>query len=162
MVSVVAGDARTPADVTARPRHTGASASPFCRRRGFTARLGQVVAEPSPDGRSVVLNVGLGPARSASVNCPAGTLAPTTFAHRIQHLTDMGLAGLAAVSRGSHESAGYVEMDYTPPAGPPALTVGLVGKGVTFDSGGLSLKPPGEMHAAPMIAGICAPRWPTA
>jgi leucyl aminopeptidase len=63
----VAGDAHTPADVVARPWHSGASASPFARRRGFVARVGQVVPEPAPDGRSVVLNVGLGPASSATV-----------------------------------------------------------------------------------------------
>jgi hypothetical protein len=58
-VTVVrAGEPHEPADVVARPCHSAAEASPFVRRRGFLAREGQVVAEPTADGRSVLLNVG--------------------------------------------------------------------------------------------------------
>ena len=50
----------------------------------------------------------------------------------------MGL--LAGVARGSHEQPRVIVMDHAPQAAPPAPVLGLVGKGVTFDSGGISIK----------------------
>ena len=49
------------------------------------------------------------------------------------------LAGLIAVNRGSEIPARFVELTYEP-ASAARGTVALVGKGITFDSGGLSLK----------------------
>jgi leucyl aminopeptidase len=52
------------------------------------------------------------------------------------------LGGLKAVSVGSAEPPRLVKMVYTPAGAPRNVpTIALVGKGVTFDSGGLSLKP---------------------
>ena len=51
------------------------------------------------------------------------------------------LGALDGVSRGSEEEPRLVRMEYTPRrAGPDTPTVAIVGKGITFDSGGLSLK----------------------
>jgi leucyl aminopeptidase len=50
-----------------------------------------------------------------------------------------GFEGLLAVNRGSEQPPRFLELTYEPP-GTPRATVALVGKGVTFDSGGLSLK----------------------
>lgn len=58
---------------------------------------------------------------------------------------EMGMGGLEAVSRGSNQEARCVVMEYKTDD-PDAQTVGLVGKGVTFDSGGLSIKPAGAME----------------
>ncbi|HLI44215.1 MAG TPA: leucyl aminopeptidase [Acidimicrobiales bacterium] len=56
------------------------------------------------------------------------------------------LGGLLGVARGSAEPPRLVTMTYEPGPGEGALpTVVLVGKGITFDSGGLSLKPPDSM-----------------
>lgn len=60
--------------------------------------------------------------------------------------TDMqalGMGALLAVARGSHEPAKLIVLEYRGD-GDSAPTV-LVGKGVTFDSGGISLKPPANM-----------------
>ena len=63
-----------------------------------------------------------------------------------QELADQGYGGVVAVGRGSSRPPRLVRLRYTP-AGAPARPrrgtphVVLVGKGVTFDSGGLSLKP---------------------
>jgi leucyl aminopeptidase len=35
---------------------------------------------------------------------------------------------------------------YTPPAAPESPVIGLIGKGITFDTGGISLKPSDNMH----------------
>jgi leucyl aminopeptidase len=52
----------------------------------------------------------------------------------------VGLGGLAGVAQGSNEPPRLVELVYEPADGPAAATVVLVGKGITFDSGGLSIK----------------------
>ncbi len=51
-----------------------------------------------------------------------------------------GMGGIIAVGQGSARPPRFVHMRYTP-AGPASRHVALVGKGVTFDSGGLSIKP---------------------
>ena len=59
-----------------------------------------------------------------------------------------GLHALLAVNRGSEDPAAFIIMEYQPPesVGKPRKKVGLVGKGVTFDTGGLSIKPSANMH----------------
>jgi len=57
----------------------------------------------------------------------------------------MKLAGLLAVNRGSLEEPRFIRIHYTP-VGKPKKRVALIGKGITFDSGGLSLKPSKSME----------------
>jgi leucyl aminopeptidase len=57
----------------------------------------------------------------------------------------MKLNGLLAVNRGSLEEPRFIKIHYRP-AGKAKKRVALVGKGITFDSGGLSLKPSKSME----------------
>lgn len=59
-----------------------------------------------------------------------------------------GLHALLAVNRGSEYPPAFIIMEYRPETIPPAglKKIGLVGKGVTFDTGGLSIKPSANMH----------------
>jgi leucyl aminopeptidase len=57
-----------------------------------------------------------------------------------EQIKKMGMGGLAAVSAGSEQDCKFVVMEYKV-AKKTAPTIALVGKGITFDSGGLSLKP---------------------
>ncbi len=59
-----------------------------------------------------------------------------------------GLHALLAVNRGSEYPPSFIVMEYRPEesSGKPLKKVGLVGKGVTFDTGGLSIKPSANMH----------------
>lgn len=57
----------------------------------------------------------------------------------------LGLHALLAVNRGSENPPTFIVMEYKP-ANSPIKKVGLVGKGVTFDTGGLSIKPSTNMH----------------
>lgn len=52
-----------------------------------------------------------------------------------------GLGGLAAVGRGSATPPRLVVVDYTPKVAAAGAPVLLVGKGITYDTGGLSIKP---------------------
>ncbi len=56
-----------------------------------------------------------------------------------------GLEALLAVNRGSEHPPVFIIMEYKGGT-KSSPTIGLVGKGVTFDSGGLSLKPSNNMH----------------
>jgi leucyl aminopeptidase len=57
-------------------------------------------------------------------------------------LADQGIGGLLAVGGGSVNEPRLIRMDYTPRGGSRKMpTVVLVGKGITFDSGGLDIKP---------------------
>jgi len=57
-----------------------------------------------------------------------------------------GLHGLLAVNRGSEDPAVFIIMEYKPKTKKKVKKVALVGKGVTFDTGGLSIKPSSNMH----------------
>jgi leucyl aminopeptidase len=56
-----------------------------------------------------------------------------------------GMGAFAAVAQGSAQSARLIRLDYDGASGEGPL-IGLIGKAVTFDSGGISLKPAGTMH----------------
>ncbi|HEX5365355.1 MAG TPA: leucyl aminopeptidase, partial [Acidimicrobiales bacterium] len=89
------------------------------------------------------------------VNQPGGSLTPRELAARAAGLARShgfraevldraaieaeGLGGLLGVNRGSVEEPRFVKLGWEPPR-PAVATVALVGKGITFDSGGLSLK----------------------
>lgn len=64
-----------------------------------------------------------------------------------KQLAKMGMGGILAVGSGSQNRPRFIALKYTP-AGKTAKnlpTVALVGKAITFDSGGISLKPSAEM-----------------
>jgi leucyl aminopeptidase len=56
-----------------------------------------------------------------------------------------GYGGLVAVGKGSTRPPRLVRLEYAPTGA--QLHLALIGKGVTFDSGGLSIKPAGGMEA---------------
>jgi leucyl aminopeptidase len=59
-----------------------------------------------------------------------------------------GFGGLLAVGGGSATPPRLVQLDYTPKAATAATKhVVLVGKGITFDTGGINIKPPDGMLA---------------
>jgi leucyl aminopeptidase len=90
------------------------------------------------------------------VNEPANLMTPEVFAQEakqmakehnlkinvleMDELKKENMHALLAVNSGSREPARLVAIEYDC-GNPSAKTIGLVGKGVTFDSGGLSLKP---------------------
>ena len=61
-------------------------------------------------------------------------------------LKAMGCGGLIGVNAGSAEPPRMVRLTYSPKN--PTGHVVLVGKGITYDSGGISLKPSDPMHAS--------------
>ncbi len=60
-------------------------------------------------------------------------------------LEALGMGLLLGVARGSAEPPRLLCLSYTPPGGADGPVLGLVGKGVTFDTGGISIKPADNM-----------------
>ena len=94
------------------------------------------------------------------VNTGPSDLVPATFAARAgevaaeagigitvldeQALAEGGYGGILGVGQGSVHPPRLVRLEYAPPEASKALV--LAGKGITFDSGGLSLKPAKAME----------------
>lgn len=55
----------------------------------------------------------------------------------------MGMGAFLAVGKGSCENPKFIHMKYAPAN--PKKKIALIGKGITFDSGGLDIKPPSSM-----------------
>ena len=64
-----------------------------------------------------------------------------------RQIEEKGMGGLVAVSRGTAEEPQLIVLRY---GGGGDETLGLVGKGITFDSGGISIKPAASMHEMKM------------
>ena len=58
---------------------------------------------------------------------------------------EQGFGGIVAVGQGSTRGPRLIRISYTPEQLDDAPTVALVGKGVTFDTGGVSIKPAANM-----------------
>lgn len=61
-------------------------------------------------------------------------------------IENKGLLALLSVSRGSEKPPRFIVAEYVPEGVENPKTVGLVGKGVTFDTGGVSIKQSTNMH----------------
>ena len=64
-----------------------------------------------------------------------------------REMDKLGMGALAAVGRGSRNEPRLIVLRYDPPKVTRAdVTLGLVGKAITFDAGGISLKPAAKME----------------
>ena len=94
-------------------------------------------------------------------NEPANVMTPVEMARRSKEMAErealefeeldedemkrLGMGALLAVSRGSAEPARLIVLGYKPREAASSGMIALVGKGLTFDSGGISIKPAEEM-----------------
>ena len=67
--------------------------------------------------------------------------------HSTDKLKELGMGAFAAVAQGSAQPPALIVLRYEPTTAPAAGTpvIGLVGKGITFDTGGISIKPAENM-----------------
>ena len=95
------------------------------------------------------------------INAPANVLHPESFAAAVKdyskslplkvtvfdekRLAKDGFGGLIGVGGGSARQPRMVKVEYAPSKA--AKHIALIGKGITFDTGGTSLKPAAGMHA---------------
>ncbi len=114
-------------------------------------------------------------------NAPANELTPERLAERASEyaqragnvtvealdrarIEELGMGSFAGVAQGSDNEPRMIVLRYEPSGARDDVTLGLVGKAITFDTGGISLKPAlnmenmkGDMSGgAAVIAAICA------
>src|SRR5436305_9744010 len=115
---------------------------------GEAVRRGSTLAEATNFSRDLV-------------NEPANVLAPTELANRSSamakqfglaceileraQMQELGMGGLLGVSQGSAEPPKFIILRYQGASMSTDKGMALVGKGITFDSGGISLKPAERM-----------------
>jgi leucyl aminopeptidase len=96
------------------------------------------------------------------VNEPSNRMTPTILADRAKKMCkevglkcevygpdkiqEMKMGAFWSVAQGSDEPAALIVMKYEPSGAPAKPVVGLVGKGITFDTGGISIKPADGME----------------
>jgi len=99
------------------------------------------------------------------VNEPGNRMTPTMLAERAKQMCaavnsphlkcevygadkikEMKMGAFWSVAQGSDEPPALIVMTYSPPGAPEKPVLGLVGKGITFDSGGISIKPSDGME----------------
>jgi leucyl aminopeptidase len=94
-------------------------------------------------------------------NAPGNELTPRVFAERAsqmavaaglgvevfdeQQIAALKMGLLLGVARGSQEPPRLLVLQHNPPGVPASPVLGLVGKGITFDTGGISIKPADNM-----------------
>ena len=97
------------------------------------------------------------------VNEPANMMTPTQMAEiarrvaksegltltilEAPEMRELGMGALLGVAQGSDEPPKLIVLDYKGDPDNPGNNLGLVGKGITFDTGGISLKQAGGMEA---------------
>jgi leucyl aminopeptidase len=95
-------------------------------------------------------------------NEPGNTLTPREFARRAAgiaadagvaveifdetQIAELGMGLLLGVARGSSEPPRLIVFRWDPPGAAQTPVLGLVGKGITFDTGGISIKPADRME----------------
>src|SRR5271157_3846821 len=96
------------------------------------------------------------------VNEPGNRMTPTVLAERAKQMCDevglqcevsgpdkikeLKMGAFWSVAQGSEEEPRLIVMRYEPNRAPKGRVLGLVGKGITFDSGGISIKPADGME----------------
>ncbi|MBK9708896.1 MAG: leucyl aminopeptidase [Acidobacteria bacterium] len=109
---------------------------------------GRIIAEATNFARDVI-------------NEPANIMTPTELARRAEdtahsyaleldvldeaRMKDLGMGSLLGVAQGSAEPAKLIVLRYTPKTESDE-TIAIVGKGITFDTGGISIKPADGME----------------
>ncbi len=95
------------------------------------------------------------------VNTPANGMTPTRLAETAGEVArahdlkltvleesecaEQGMGAFLGVARGSNEPPKFIVLEYAGDEADPENNLGLIGKGITFDSGGISLKPASGM-----------------
>ena len=126
---------------------------PSQRQSAFTTG----VAQGRALARATLLarDLGNGPPRHLTASRMAEVAADLAAERRLdievfdeKALAELGCGGLLGVNRGSVEPPRMIKLTYQPAqAGKAAGHLTLVGKGVMYDSGGISLKPSDAVHA---------------
>jgi len=137
-----------------------APGSPDREAAGAALREGVIVAESQNFARTLV-------------NEPGNRLTPTVLGQRAAEMCrefglecevdsadkmrELKMGAFLSVTQGSEEPPALIVMRYSPSGATDGPVLGLVGKGITFDTGGISIKPADSMEKMKydMAGGAC-------
>ena len=111
---------------------------------GPALERGRVLGEATNEARLMANEPGNMLTPRVFVERAAALLADTPLKVEIldeQAIHGLGMGLIEGVARGSAEPPRLLALSYTPPGVSSGPVLGLVGKGVTFDTGGISIKP---------------------
>ncbi len=122
------------------------------RKQANEAKKAAHIGNAINNGKTLAKNLG---------NMPGNVCTPTYLANQAKKLSkshglkvkvlsekdmsELGMGSLLSVSKGSREPAKLIVMEYKGAKNKKEAPHALVGKGLTFDAGGISLKPAGKM-----------------
>jgi leucyl aminopeptidase len=155
----VAAAVQAVADATYLYTHTKSQAKPIALTKLVLGVSSKTAAVTAAFNTAVAQQEGVNTAREWA-NRPANHATPTLLAnaaksiakaarmsckiHGPAEVAKLGMGAFMAVAQGSREPLRFIELHYNGAAKSVAPIV-LVGKGITFDTGGISLKPAAEM-----------------
>ncbi|KAM3185039.1 hypothetical protein ACTXT7_007197 [Hymenolepis weldensis] len=100
-------------------------------------------------------------AMGEAIKSSAGDASVSVEVYDKKWIKQQGMGGILGVAKGSDQSPYFVEISYIGDPSRPNNHIALVGKGVTFDSGGISIKPSagmgdmrGDMGGAAVMASV--------
>jgi len=153
---MVAGDALYTFDQTKSEK---AKDKPACRKIAFMVGSGETKAAQASLARGEAIAGGVDLAKDLG-NLPGNYCTPTYLADRakamakasglkiqvlgLKEIEKLGMGSFLSVAKGSDEPPRFIVMEHQGGA-KSAKPVVLVGKGITFDSGGISIKPSADM-----------------
>jgi leucyl aminopeptidase len=116
------------------PDHVGEVAARAATVAAWANRARDLANEPA--------NI-LTPERLAehAVEIAAGSPHLSIEADGPERLAELGMGAFGGVAQGSHNPPRLIVLRYDPPSAPDDIVLGLVGKALTFDTGGISIKP---------------------
>ena len=137
--------------------------------RDKTKEIGEIILLGERDEEIKLIGDGLRTGRIISeavymardlVNGPSNQVTPTVLAEKAREIArdqgmeaqvlevsqaeTMGMGAFVAVAKGSQEPGKFIVLEYN--RGKGLDTIALIGKGITFDSGGISIKPSENME----------------
>lgn len=156
---IVGAAVQAVADATYLYTHTKSQAKPIGLTKVVLGVSSKSAATVAAFETAVAQQEGVAVAREWA-NRPANHATPTLLAnaaksiakgarmsckiHSPAEVAKLGMGAFMAVAQGSREPLRFIELHYNGAAKSDAPVV-LVGKGITFDTGGISLKPAAEM-----------------
>ncbi len=122
------------------------------RKQATAAKKASAIGNAINNGKTMAKNLANMPGNVCTPTFLANTAKKLGKSHGLKvkvlnekEMADLGMGSLLSVSKGSREPAKLIVMEYFGAKNKKEAPHALVGKGLTFDAGGISLKPAGKM-----------------
>ncbi|MCH2190326.1 MAG: leucyl aminopeptidase [Gammaproteobacteria bacterium] len=122
------------------------------RKQAAEAKKAAMIGDAINNGKTLAKDLGNMPGNVCTPSYLASQARKLSKSHGLKvkvlsekDMSDLGMGSLLSVSKGSREPAKLIVMEYKGAKNKKEAPHALVGKGLTFDAGGISLKPSAKM-----------------